>query len=728
MLSPGYFDFRWSWYRPILNRGEDIAARCRVDVRRLPVRYTAEDGKEYVPYAMQTDMADVTHTSLRLLYDLSVRYMIEGEKVSAHQLPPLNPVGRVIVKHLQSRYPHLPQVLLHHWCADSQGAMRLFELWQSMWKQSWKQDQVDHAPWVASVNILILKLIRLAIARLPKEHAEHADHIFVCVAGGLYDWALRNFLKQHVDGEVEVTRIATYESMMIPATPIAFLCRQPDNALLGDDRFVIASYGLESDVVPRMRQLRQKVGFKYESGICPLLAEDRMGAHMLRRSWVRLALWELAEKTSQGVWMQWVLNAKKLDQLIARPETLPKAATDLLKISSDFPVVAWILARLDEKTKKRADAETPWLKDDRVLQAFRVFEADVAVEQVRRQAELHWLDRHEALGGRGRSSEIEKALKHAWREGQLIYFQGAEESLHGGASLSAKQACLRMNWASYLHVMNKLHGDFSPFLKLVFLPKILQDVRRTKQVFLDEMSGVGCVLRGSVADVLHVGHAIRHHLHDFYLDLMKKEALQQDEKEPAVDLKAEVPAISICMAMQGDWLVVQYEDPQGSDVRITSSAAMAQADAGLAHDENIGRLIAWRNRKAERQSLGGIHIEGVDIGGGNMLPILHNQGFALTHVVMQAYESEMTGKARIQHFSLDAQQAHSLFSKFRVSGSTLEITVVTPHDESEDVLLFVKVGVTRLNGVTVDIYELLQSMSPAATLMRSEMLMNWSGG
>ena len=88
----------------------------------------------------------------------------------------------------------------------------------------------------------------------------------------------------------------------------------------------------------------------------------------------------------------------------------------------------------------------------------------------------------------------------------------------------------------------------------------------------------------------------------------------------------------------------------------------------------------------------------------------------------------MTGKARIQHFSLDAQQAHSLFSKFRVSGSTLEITVVTPHDESEDVLLFVKVGVTRLNGVTVDIYELLQSMSPAATLMRSEMLMNWSGG
>ncbi|MDQ6995539.1 MAG: hypothetical protein Q9M18_08085, partial [Mariprofundaceae bacterium] len=441
MLSPGYFDYRWSWYHPILNRGEDIAVRCKVDIRRLPVRYTAEDGKEYLPYAIPANQLEMLTTAFRHLQDYSFRYMIDQEKVSAHQLPLLNPVSRVIMKHLQTRYPHLPQNLLHHWCADSEGALALFEMWQAMWKQSWKQDQLDHAPWVASVNILMLKMIRQAIQCLSSDHAEHTDHILVSVAGGLYDWALRHFLKQHVDGAVEVTRIATYESMVIPVTPIAFLYRQPEDALLGDDRFVIMSYGLEPDIVPRMRQVRAKVGSKYESGICPLLAEDRMGAHMLRRSWVRLALWELAEKTGQGVWMQWVLQARKLDQLITRPETLPQAAVDLLSQSIEFPIAAWILARLNPKTKKKANLDTPWLKDDRVLQAFRVFEEDVAVEQRRRQAEVVWMDRHEAVAGKGRGKEIEHALNQAWEAGTLIYFQGAEASLHSGSSLSAQQAC-----------------------------------------------------------------------------------------------------------------------------------------------------------------------------------------------------------------------------------------------------------------------------------------------
>jgi len=111
-----------------------------------------------------------------------------------------------------------------------------------------------------------------------------------------------------------------------------------------------------------------------------------MGEHMLKRSWARLALWELAEKTGQGIWMQWVLDAKKLDQFLAKPELLPESAVKLLGSHTDYPLVSWVLARRDDKDSKAALA-TPWLKDDRVLNAFRVFEEDVVVERTRRKAE-----------------------------------------------------------------------------------------------------------------------------------------------------------------------------------------------------------------------------------------------------------------------------------------------------------------------------------------------------
>jgi len=724
MLSPGYFDFRWSWYRPILNRGEDISMRCKIHVRRLPVRYTAEDGKEYLPYAMHGNPLDDMVTSLRYLQDYSIRYMLEHEKISAHQLPALNPVTRMMMKHLQTHYPHLPQTLLHHWCGDPKGALVLFEMWQSMWKQSWKQDQVDHAPWIASVNILILKMIRQAIGRLSSEYPEHLDHVLVCMVGGLYDWALRNFLKQHVDGAVEVTRIASYESMVIPLTPIAFLYRQPEDALLGDDRFVIMSYGLEPGIVPRMRELRLKVGSKYDSGICPLLAEDRMGANMLRRSWVRLALWELAEKTKQGVWMQWVLQAKKLDQLISYPETLPKAAFELLKASSEFSVAAWILARLNPKTKKAADKETPWLKDDRVLQAFRVFEEDVAIEQRRRKEEVVWMDRHDALAGKGRGKEIEQALSKAWEDGLLIYFRSADESLHSGASLSAKQACLRIDWANYFYILEKLSDNFEKLVKDQWMSKIFLRSKKFKNIFMDYINGTGCLIRGDSTELLREGYAMYRLMDELYVELMHED--KNAEIEQNSDRK-ERPSPSICMTMQGDWHIVDGHDPSWGDFRMASSASMAQADVGLAHDENIGRLIAWRDKKVGKASVGRVHIEGVDIGGGNMLPILHNQGFAITHTVMAAYEESMNQHANIKKLSLDSQQAASIFSKYRITGNTFEVTTIIPHDDDHDMLAFVRVGVTRLNGSNTEIYELLNPTSDAAILIRSEMLMSWVG-
>ena len=92
MLSPEYFDYRWSWYRPILQQGESAAKRCRVDARRLPLYVPGEDAREYVPYVMHSQMSAVFNNAVKRLYDYSVKYMIDKQRVSAHQLPKMNPV------------------------------------------------------------------------------------------------------------------------------------------------------------------------------------------------------------------------------------------------------------------------------------------------------------------------------------------------------------------------------------------------------------------------------------------------------------------------------------------------------------------------------------------------------------------------------------------------------------------------------------------------------------
>jgi len=223
MISPDYFSFRWNWYRPILNRMEQPSQRCAVDVRRLPIRVSGEDAREYIPYVMHPQMARKISTSLQRLQDYAVRYVVRREKVSAHKLPNMDEKVRRMVAYLRKQNPHLSRDLLHHWCADPEGANALLQVCEVIWEQGWQQDQADAAPWVPAVNVLLLKFIRQGIARLSDEHVDQTNHVLLCVIGGLYVWALQRFLKRYLEGVVEVTRIATYESMMLPATPMAFL-------------------------------------------------------------------------------------------------------------------------------------------------------------------------------------------------------------------------------------------------------------------------------------------------------------------------------------------------------------------------------------------------------------------------------------------------------------------------------------------------------------------------
>jgi len=713
MLSPDYFDYRWSWYRPILNRGENPTNRCNVDVRRLPIRVPGEDAREYIPYAIHSQLAQTFTISLQRLQEYSIRYMINGEKVSGHQLPQMDALSRSMGKHLRKRYPHLPHTLVHHWCGDPAGAPALYQAWQNMWKQSWKQDQIDVAPWVPAVNVLILKLIRQAIGKLSSEHAAHTDHVMVCMVGGLYDWALQNFLKQHVDGAVEVTRIATYESMMIPATPITFLYRQPDDSLLADDRFVVAAYGLEADLVPRLRVLRDKVGAKNEAGILALLARDKMGEHFLRRSWARLSLWELAEKSGQGVWMQWVLDAKKLDQLLARPEELPDAISKLLEPYRELPFSAWLLSRKKGGRAAKGAGE-PWLQDDRVLMAFRVFEEDVKVEVARRKFEQLWLDQRASLVGVAKGAESNKALEAAYRDGKLIYFQpDQEQSLHSGVSLATKQGCLRVEWSDYLAAMSGLHGEISLFLEKTFLPGVMSLLSNRENLFLDNCSATGCLVRGSIAELTQAGIELRSQMSGWYRDLAE------------TDETFHLPAVSMCMALVGDWSFATFQDKGKESIAFAFGLSVAQADAGLSRDCGVGRLIAYRDHKEERKPLGGVRVEQLDSGSGQSAQVLYNNGLALTSSAVSELTSSMRHRASIREFMLDKQDRESLLSDYRYFGSGLELVVISPNGEDNPILL-VKAGRPSLAGVDVDLYELLDRDSRPAQIILSEGLNRWA--
>lgn len=713
MLSYDYFEFRWSWYRPIMNRGEHPSSRSKVDVRRLPVRVPGEDAREYIPYAMHPELAQAFLMSVQRLQEYAFRYMVKGEKISGHQLPQMDATSREFAIHLRKRYPHLPHSLIHHWCGDERGAPALYRVWQNMWRQSWKQDQADVAPWVPAVNVLILKLIREAIGKLSNENAAQTDHVMVCMVGGLYDWAVQSFLKQELSGAVEVTRISTYEAMIIPATPIAFLYRQPDDSMIADDRFVIGAYGLEADLIPRMRVLRAKVGSKNEAGILALLAREKMGEHFLRRSWARLSLWELAEKTNQAIWMQWVLDAKRLDQLLGRPEEMPdNLARTLEPHRKSFPVAEWLLKR--RSGTKPEKCGTPWLQDDRVLMAFRVFEEDVRVEIERRKFEKLWLDQRAVQAGKAPGGESVKNLEDAYNEGKLIYFQpDSEKSLHSGVSLAAKQGCLRIEWSDYLAAVTSLHDDSRVFLEKLFLPGVMGVVTGRSKLFVDSCSASGCLLRGGVQELVAAAVELRSRMRGWYRDI--------SDTDDAFNM----PAVSMCIALMGEWNFVKHDIKGQDDVKVAFSLAVAQADSGVSRDCGVGRLIAYRDHNAGRKPLGGIRVERVESGSGQSVNVLYNNGIALTGSAVGELTGSMRHRASVREYRVDPKSFESVLSGYRYAGEGLELIVIVPSGDEEGTLLLVKAGRPCLAGVDIDLFELLEKESKPAQLIVSEGMSRW---
>jgi hypothetical protein len=717
MLSPDYFEYRWSWYRPILMQGESAAKRCRVDARRLPLCVPGEDAREYVPYVVHPKIIATVRIAIKNLHDYSVKYMIDGVKVSAHQLPKMNPVSREVMQHLQSLYPHFPQRLLHHWCADENGGLALLEVWNGMWMQSWDQDKADSAPWVPAVNILILRMIRDAIMLVPSQNPVHNDRVMVSLLGGLYDWALRSFLKKYIDGAVEMTRIATYETMIIPATPMAFLYQQSDANLLADSPAVISLYGLEPDLIARMRVLREKAGMKNEAGIPTLLAKDRMGEHMLKRNWARLSLWALAQKTKQGVWMQWVYDARKLDNLLARPEKLPDAVVRLLESAKgDHPVAGWLLAEREQalKSKKAKPTGAPWLQSDVVLNAFRVFEEDVKVEGARRKQESLWMDRVSAISGDRVGADATKLIDKAYEAGDLVYFQvDAGKSLHSGTALKVKQGCLRVEWSDYLAGMTLMVKDRADFLEKSFLPSVIGLIDRQEHVFLDQVSASGCLLRGSIKELVDVGVALREKMKEWF------DGLSDDASS------GQMPAVSMCIALLGDWEFVRHSNKDLGEFTLAFSLSVSQADAGVVRDAGVGRLIAYRDHKLKKVPLCGVRVDKLDSGTGHAEYVLYNNGLALTSQALNEFVSVMQGKSVVKEFHPDTKAAQAVLAEFRLPPQEFKVVCVRSRGDKSDIFLFVRAGRPALAGVDTEIYEYIDMNSVAGKRIYNEGLPRW---
>ncbi len=712
MLSAAYFRYRWSWYKPILDRGEAPADRCRVDVRRLPLRMPGEDAGERVPYALHSELERMFTGAVWRLQNYLERYMIEGVRISAHQLPRPDETGRELIRHLRRQCPHLPPHLLHHWCADSQGGAGLLKTLNGLWAQAWEQDQADVAPWAQAVNVLMLSLLRRAIGRLPDDHPRQTDQVMLGVVGGMYLWSLQRFLKQMVEGALEVTRIAAYEAMIVPVTPMAFLHRQPEDALLGDARHVIAAYGLEPDLIPRLRELRARAGGRNEAGILALLARDKLGDHLLKRSWARLSLRELAARTGQGGWMQWALDPKKLDAMLTRPQQACAGLAESLASLREYPFADWLLDAIAGGGKYRRAG--PWRHDDVTLNAFRVFDEDLKVEVARRREERRWMDRRAIVAGSLREASADPLLEKAWREGKIVFLQpDFSRALHGGKRLSGRQACLRIEWSDWLAGMAVLLGpDMQPFLHH-FADDVMKLLEMRKDVFVDDFSAAGCLLRGAASSLFDAGVALRRWMRARF-----------SEHLPAGD-ETLAPATPMCLAMTGEWHVAELRQGSLGRRRLAFSLGVTQAIAGVGRDGGMDRLMARRKDRPNMRPLGDVWVTDMDAGEGDRVRLLCNHGFAVTLPALTALIGDIRSRAAVREYRIGRAEAGRVLRGFQLPEGMLDLIVIQA-DGDERPLFIVWVGKASLAGVEMDLYEVLEPDSEAARRIESEGLAQWA--
>lgn len=703
MLSSGYFRYRWSYYRPIFERGEDPGALCRVNVAELPLRMAGEDAREHIPYALHPELSTSISTAIRRLHDYMERYVIRGEKVSAHQLPVPDAISRAMMQHLRAIYPHLPAQLLHHWCADPYGGIALYSVLQGVWEQSWGQERKDRAPWGMAVNILLLRVLRTTIAQLPGTGSGKGDSVVASVIGGAYLWSLQRFLEKNAEHTEEAERVPRHEALVVPATPIAFFYQQEDE-LFVDAPHLALSYGLDPDLAPRMRNVMRTSPGLTGQEMLARLSTDRLGDHMLKRSWARLCLWDLAASSGQGSWMKWALDGKRLDQLLSRTKELGDVLGSALESLRGHPFADWLLAQM--QGDRKADRMTPWRQDLRTLMAFRVFDADIHVETARRKAERIWLDRYDAIVGKGRGDEASRALDGAFHAGKIVLLQpDFEQSLYAGGETSGQQACLRVSWADYLGAINALQDDgMQEFMSGTFMPGTLKLLEGMEGVFLDEYGASGCLLRGAPFALLRAGMSMRRLLYNWCAD-MQKSGMGNDG----------IPMLPMCLTLAGGWSVAAFEHKRFGKLRMAYAPALGQAMLGVAH----GVDVPPADGRGGSRPLGGVRCPGA-----GAAP--DNRGFAIAGEALRALVADASGDARTFEYSVGHREAQAVLPGYALPEGDFHVVSIQAGDGKEDItVLIVRVGKTSLSGEETDLFEVLETDAAAARSVLADGLPKW---
>jgi len=717
MLSVKEMLSRLELLQNVQGQGRDVIEMCHIRVREMPLVTAGEDASEYIPFAIHPDVAGQLGLAVRRLREHMVTYIIEGAAVSAHKLPQHDNRSSAMMQALRSNQPQLSTHLLHHWCADEQGAGAVRRLLHDNWLKAWTSElpavpgtapDASRLQWLGAVNILLLGLIRHEVQRQPEEHAEMLDVVMVHVLGATCRWMLREFVNEHLVGEDETRRRAVLQQISVPLTSLTFFRRQPKGQIFSDAAHMVTAYGLEAELLPRMRQARDEMPGEPAAAILAELAAETLTDHLLKRSWARLSLHEMAESGGQGVWIKWAMDKKRLDGLLSAPGN---AAVDLQNALEGFagnPFAEWLLSHTRKKgLLSRGDAESyPWREDARLLQVFELFELDAAVERERRLAGERWLNRESVLVGVGRGSEAGRIIVEAHAKGKVVLLQkDANAPLFVAGGEGAVQGVLCVDWTEYLRVTERRCGAGMPrFLEHAFQPGIMQLVKSLEGVFIDSFSASGLILRGSLPKLLLSGIGLRQLMGRWF-----------DELEATSDVvEKDEPVVSMCLAVMGDWSNVKQIDnaPVG---RLAFSQGLAQANSAVSRNDGLRRLLLSFDARDGKRPPGGVRVESIRMADGKSIPILCNRGFALTGSALHSLLAS-TAQLQMQGFQSPLEDAAlPAFAAFRLPAGRAEgfvVHVVGAAGAEPETHILLRIGKVLLGTNVEDIYEVLDHEAP----------------
>lgn len=721
MLSVKEMLARLKLLQEVRRQGRNAVEMCRIRVREMPLVTAGEDANEYIPYALHPDVAGQLGQAVRRLRDHMVRYIIEGTTVSAHKLPQHSPRSSAMMQWLRANQPQLSTHLLHHWCADEQGAGAMRSLLHENWLKAWRSELPGGAisderrlQWLGAVNILLLGLLRHEVQRQPDEHAETLDGVMVHVLGASFRWLVDEFVKEQLGDASDEQRQAIHLQLAVPATALAFFRCQPKGRIFADSAHMVAAYGLEADLLPRMRQASEEMQGEPASAILADLAAESMSDHLLKRSWARLSLRDMAESSGQAVWNRWAQDSKRLDALLHAPGKVAAELQAALEGFGKLPFADWLLSHNRKKGLLGMGGgpdTTPWREDERLLQVFRLFEFDALLERERRAAGECWLNRESVLVGPGRGSEAGRILVEAHAKGKVVLLQkDAQAPLFVPGGEAAAQGALVVDWTEYLRIVERSTGrGMERFLEQVFQPGVVELIKSLEGVFADSFSASGMVLRGGLPKLLLAGIALRRLLEKWLeeLDATSEELLAEDA------------VVSMCIAQLGDWSVArQLENaPAG---RLAFSQGLAQAKSAVSRNDGLRRLLLSFDARDGKRPPGGVRVENIRMADGKSIPILCNRGFSLTGTAMQALLAS-SAQLNFQSFRAPDDSADSPgFTAFRLPGGCAEgflmhVAGVAAAESETHVLL--RIGKVLLGTSVEDIYEVMDPHAPGYNML-----------